>query len=299
MNAPANTTEKPADTATGTPALFPVTVPGHAARQHTGGRVRSAVRTVVPLLLALLAAIGLWYAVSYLLLDKGRRFLVPPPQQVWTTSFLDWTHLRPMLVALGQTAEVSLIGLVVASVLGIAVAILMSQSSWLERGLYPYAVVLQTVPILAIVPLIGLWFDYGQTSQIIVCVIIALFPMIANTLFGIHSVSQGAHDLFTLHRATRWQRLTRLQLPAALPAIFTGLRTSSGLSVIGAIVGEFFFKQGTPGIGTLLDVYTARLQSEDLFAAIILSCAFGIAVFGLFTVLGQLAVGRWHGTARG
>jgi NitT/TauT family transport system permease protein len=294
MNASVSTKEKPAEA----PALFPVTVPGHASRRATGGRIRSAARTLVPLLLALVAAIGLWYAVSYLLLDASRRFLVPPPQQVWQISFMDWTHLQPMLVALGQTAEVSLIGLVIASVLGIAGAILMSQSSWLERGLYPYAVVLQTVPILAIVPLVGLWFDYGQTSQIIVCVIIALFPMIANTLFGIHSVSPDAHDLFTLHRASRWQRLTRLQLPAALPAIFTGLRTSSGLSVIGAIVGEFFFKQGTPGIGTLLDVYTARLQSQDLFAAIILSCAFGIAVFGLFTVIGQLAVGRWHGAAR-
>jgi NitT/TauT family transport system permease protein len=198
-----------------------------------------------------------------------------------------------------MTAEVSLVGLVIAATLGILTAIVMSQSSWLERGLYPYAVVLQTVPILAIVPLIGLWFNYGFTSQVIVCVLIALFPMIANTLFGIHSATQGSHDLFTLHRASRWQRLIKLQLPAALPSIFTGLRTSSGLAVIGAIVGEFFFKQGTPGIGTLLDVYTSRLQSEDLFAAIILSCLFGVVVFTAFTVIGQLVVGRWHGNARG
>jgi NitT/TauT family transport system permease protein len=262
---------------------------GHQRRRGAG---RSFLRTVVPVLAALVVAIGLWLGVSYLLLSPSRRFLVPPPQQVLTDAFLDWTHLHPMLNALGLTAEVALVGLVIASVLGVATAIAMSQAGWAERALYPYAVVLQTVPILAIVPLIGLWFDYGFTSRVIVCVLIALFPMIANTLFGLHSATQGAHDLFTLNKATRRQRLTKLQLPAALPSIFTGLRTSSGLSVIGAIVGDFFFKQGDPGIGTLLDVYRARLQSTDLFAAIILASLFGVAVFAVFTVLGRLVVGK-------
>ncbi|TVT62915.1 ABC transporter permease [Amycolatopsis rhizosphaerae] len=252
----------------------------------------SALRTAIPVIAALVVAIGLWLAMSYLLLSPSRRFLVPPPEQVLLDSFGNWKHLQPMLTALGLTAEVALVGLATASVLGIFTAIAMSQASWVERAVYPYAVVLQTVPILAIVPLIGLWFDYGFTSRVIVCVIIALFPMIANTLFGLHSASQGAHDLFTLNKATRWQRLTKLQLPAALPSIFTGLRTSSGLSVIGAIVGDFFFKQGEPGIGTLLDVYRARLQSTDLFAAIILASLFGIAVFAVFTALGKLVVGK-------
>lgn len=256
------------------------------------GGVRSLPRTIVPVVGALVVAIALWYGVTYLLLSPRRRFLVPPPHQVLTDSFLRWSHLRPMLAALGLTAEVALCGLVIASALGIATAIAMSQAGWVERAVYPYAVVLQTVPILAIVPLIGLWFSYGFASRVIVCVIIALFPMIANTLFGLHSASPGAHDLFTLNKATRRQRLTKLQLPAALPSIFTGLRTSSGLSVIGAIVGDFFFTQGDPGIGTLLDVYRARLQSTDLFAAIILASLFGIAVFTFFTVLDKAVVGK-------
>jgi NitT/TauT family transport system permease protein len=261
-------------------------------RHRRQGPLWSALRTAVPVLAALVVAIGLWLGVSYLLLSPNRRFLVPPPQQVLTDSFGNWKHLEPMLAALGLTAAVALLGLAIAAVLGIVTAIVMSQASWVERAVYPYAVVLQTVPILAIVPLIGLWFDYGFTSRVIVCVIIALFPMIANTLFGLHSASRGAHDLFTLNRASRWQRLTKLTLPAALPSIFTGLRTSSGLSVIGAIVGDFFFKQGEPGIGTLLDVYRARLQSTDLFAAIILASLFGIAVFAAFTVLGKIFVGN-------
>ncbi|MEU5032306.1 ABC transporter permease [Streptomyces milbemycinicus] len=258
-------------------------------------RVRAA--TLLTPLGSLGAAIGAWYAVSYLLLSPARRFLVPPPQQVLTVSFLDWTHLEPMLQALWLTAQVALVGLLIASVLGVTVAVLMSRARWLERSLYPYAVILQTVPILAIVPLIGLWFGFGFTSRVIVCVLIALFPMIANTLFGIQSVDRAHHDLFTLQRANRWDRLRKLELPAALPSVFTGLRTSSGLSVIGAIVGDMFFKQGEPGIGTLLDVYRSRLQSEDLFAAIILASFFGVAVFALFTLVARLAVGSWHASA--
>ncbi|MGW4073657.1 ABC transporter permease [Streptomyces asiaticus] len=243
------------------------------------------------------AAVAVWYAVSYLALSPERRFLVPPPHQVLTVSFLDWTHVQPMLRALALTAQVALAGLVIASLLGIATAVVMSRTRALERFLYPYAVVLQTVPILAIVPLLGMWFGFGFTSRVVVCVLIALFPMISNTLFGLQSVDQAHHDLFTLQQAGRLARLRKLELPAALPAVFTGLRTSSGLSVIGAIVGDMFFKQGSPGIGTLLDVYRARLQSEDLFAAIILSSLFGITVFAFFTLLGRLCVGSWHASA--
>ncbi|MBA4864635.1 ABC transporter permease [Streptomyces sp. PSKA54] len=241
--------------------------------------------------------IGIWYAVSYLLLTPERRFLVPPPHQVLSVAFLDWARLEPMLLALSLTAQVALAGLVIAAVLGITAAALMSRASWLERSLYPYAVVLQTVPILAIVPLIGLWFGFGFTSRVVVCVLIALFPMIANTLFGLQSVDRALHDLFTLQKARRWDRLRKLEMPAALPSVFTGLRTSSGLSVIGAIVGDMFFKQGSPGIGTLLDVYRSRLQSEELFASIILASLFGIAVFAVFTLIGRLAVGSWHASA--
>lgn len=242
-------------------------------------------------------AVGAWYAVSYLALPTDRRFLVPPPHQVLTVSFLDWTHLQPMLQALALTAQVALAGLVIAVLIGVGTAVVMSRTRLLERLLYPYAVVLQTVPILALVPLLGMWFGFGFTSRVIVCVLIALFPMISNTLFGLQSVDQAHHDLFTLQKASRWARLRGLELPTALPAIFTGLRTSSGLSVIGAIVGDMFFKQGSPGIGTLLDVYRARLQSEDLFAAILLASLFGVAVFALFTLLARVCVGSWHASA--
>lgn len=275
-------------------------VPPHPkSRSRRHRRIVDAAGTVLPLLGALIGLLGIWLFVSYVALNPDRReILVPPPQEVLTTAFLDWSHLHPMLTALRLDIEVSMAGLAIAAVLGVAAATVMSLSGWLERSLYPYAVVLQTVPILAIVPLIGLWFQYGFNARVIVVVIIAIFPMIANTLFGIHSADRGAHDLFTLNRATRWQRLVKLQLPGAMPSIFAGLRISSGLSVIGAIVGDFFFTQGQPGLGTLLNTYLLRVQSPDLFAAIILSSLFGIVVFGVFTFLTTVAVGSWYSGAR-
>ncbi|MEU9130633.1 ABC transporter permease [Kitasatospora sp. NPDC048540] len=261
---------------------------GHGKNSRAG----SVLRTVIPPAGALVLLLGLWLFVTYVVLSPGRRFLVPPPQEVFADSFLRWSHLKPLLAALKVTAGVALTGLVIAAVTGFLVAVLMSQADWAARAIYPYAVALQTVPILAIVPLIGLWFGYSFSSRVVVCTLIALFPMIANTLFGLRSASQEAHDLFTLNKATRWQRLTRLQIPAALPSICLGLRISSGLSVIGAIVGDFFFTQGAPGIGTLLDLYRATLQFADLFAAIILSALFGIAVFLVFTGLGGLVAYR-------
>jgi NitT/TauT family transport system permease protein len=170
----------------------------------------------------------------------------------------------------------------------------MSQTRWLERSLYPYAVVLQTIPILALVPLIGYWFGFGLGSRVLVCVLIALFPIVANTLFGLRSVPRGLRDLFALHHAGRLSRLLRLELPAALPALLTGLRISAGLSVTGAIVGDFFFRQGEPGLGILIDLYRARLASEQLFAAIILGSLLGLGAFWFFGLLSRLLTGAWH-----
>jgi NitT/TauT family transport system permease protein len=273
-----------------------------SAAPPAAGRRRSwpirALLAVAPMASALTVAVGIWYAVTYLVLAENRRFMLPPLHQVIQTSVLESSHMAPMLEALWLTVQVAIAGLLIAVALGITQAIVMVQSGWLERILYPYAVILQTMPILALVPLLGIWFGYGFGSRVIVCVLIALFPMISNTLFGLQSPSAAAHDLFTLKKATRWQRLTKLQLPAAVPAIFSGLRISAGLSVIGAIVGDYFFRQGQVGIGGLLDVYTARLQTEDLFTAIGLASLFGVAVFSLFATLDRLVVGHWYGMTR-
>ncbi|MDQ6675257.1 MAG: ABC transporter permease subunit, partial [Chloroflexota bacterium] len=131
-----------------------------------------------------------------------------------------------------------------------------------------------------------------------VCALISVFPIITNTLFGLKSTDQMQHDLFTLQRASRLQRLLKLQLPGALPAMISGWRIAAGLSVVGAIVGDFFFRQGEPGIGRLIDDYRARLQSEQLFAAVAVSSLLGLLVFWAFGLLGRLLVGSWHDAHR-
>jgi NitT/TauT family transport system permease protein len=267
---------------------------GEPARPAEPRPARSRPRSLVPPLVVLALVVAAWYALSELLLAPERRFLLPPPHEVVAVGFLDRTNLLEELGGLWLTARVAAAGLAIAALLGVGMAVAMSQARWLERSLYPYAVVLQTIPILALVPLIGYWFGFGLGSRVLVCVLIALFPIVANTLFGLRSVPGGLRDLFALHHAGRLSRLCRLELPAALPALLTGLRISAGLAVTGAIVGDFFFRQGEPGLGILIDLYRARLASEQLFAAIILGSLLGLAVFWSFGLLSRWLTGAWH-----
>ena len=248
---------------------------------------------VLPPLVLTLVVLGVWYFISYVVLIPRRRFLLRPPHEVVANGFLDWDAFSDILQALWSSAKVAFIGLAIAVILGMAVAIAMSQTRLIERAVFPYMVMLQAIPILAIVPLIGFWFGYGLNSRVIVCVIISIFPIIANTLFGLQSADSSMHDLFTLHRANRWTRLWKLMFPAALPAIFTGLRISAGLSVIGAIVGDFFFGQGDAGIGQDLRKYANNLDGELLFTAVIMAALLGVVIFLAVNFLERRVTGRW------
>lgn len=259
------------------------------------GRGRTIAETVLPPFVLGIVVIGVWYFVSYVMLDADRRFLLRPPHEVLTVGFLDTEVFGEILSGLWSSTRVALIGLAISIVLGVTIAVIMSQTKLIERAVFPFMVVLQAIPILAIVPLISFWWGTGQRSRIVVCVIISLFPIIVNTLFGLQSADKGMHDLFTLHRANRVTRLRKLMFPAALPAIFAGLRIAAGLSVIGAIVGDFFFGKGDVGIGQLLRRYANQLQGEELLAAVIMSSALGVAVFLIFGWIQNLAIGKWHG----
>ena len=256
-------------------------------------RARAWVMTIVQPLVFFVLFVGFLYLVSYVLLSSQRQFLLPPPHEVVQNGLLDRDNLREQLTALWDTAKVALIGLAIAFAIGTSLAILMSQAKWIERSLYPYAVIVQVTPILAVVPLIALWFGYDIQARVVVCVLISIFPIITNTLYGLLTVDQNLHDLFTLHGAGRVRRLRKLQLPHAIPSIFVGLRVSAGLSVIGAIVGEFFFRQGTPGLGRLLDLYRARLQSDLLMSTLLFSCLLGIAVFAAVGFVGNRLTRNW------
>ena len=267
------------------------------SHRPTGPRRRAMAQVVAPMLVFALV-IGVWLFISYVLLEPRRRFLMPPPQEVVRIGLFDARNVSEILGGLWSTTQVAIVGLLVSIAIGTIVPVAMIQARWVEWSIYPWAVVLQTIPILAIVPLIGFWFQFGFSSRVLVCVLISLFPIITNTLFGLKSTDQAHHDLFTLQRANRIQRLLKLQLPGALPAIMSGWRIAAGLSVVGAIVGDFFFRQGEPGIGRLIDDYRARLQSEQLFASVGLSSLLGLVVFWGFGFLGQLLVGSWHESHR-
>ncbi|HUH40754.1 MAG TPA: ABC transporter permease [Castellaniella sp.] len=253
-------------------------------------------RKILPGLLFGMFVLAIWYFISYVLLDPSKRFLLVPPHDVLISGFMNLDILRDMLISLWSSTRVAVIGLLISIGIGFTVAIAMSQTPLIERALFPYMVALQAIPILALVPLISFWAGFGQASRVIVCVLISLFPIIVNTLFGLQSAKAGAHDLFTLHNASRWVRLRKLMFPAALPAIFAGLRISAGLSVVGAIVGDFFFARGEVGIGQLIRQYSNELAGAELFAAIILSSILGVAVFLIFGWMSKVFVGKWAET---
>ncbi len=226
-------------------------------------------------------------------------FLVPSPATMIDKAFLDGNVRRQLLVGLWWTSYAAIIGLVITIVLGMALAVLMAQARWAERSLYPYLVALQALPVLAIVPLILSVFGGGMGSRIFVCVMISIFPIVTNTLFGLTSVEHGLHDLFTLRGASRWTRLFKLQFPAAMPAIFTGFRISAGLSVIGAIVGEQFFRQGSkPGVGVVMEQFRQKSRFAEVYAGLTIAALLGIAVFLIFGYINKRVVGRWYEATR-
>ena len=245
--------------------------------------------------LAVLAAlIGFWYLEASHYSHRGLAFVVPYPHLVWTDGFEDSASRSAILSALGHSVEVVFAGLAIAIVIGVVWAMLMAQAKWAEQALFPYAVVLQCIPVLALVPLIGVLEGFGFKARLVVTVMIALFPMVANTLFGLQSVDRGQRELFQLSGAGRLTMLRKLQLPAAMPSIFVGLRTSAGGAVIGAVVGDQLFQRGTPGLGALIQLDNSRLLGPQMWAAIVTASALGVVIFLLFGLLGRLAVGRWH-----
>jgi NitT/TauT family transport system permease protein len=257
---------------------------------------------LAPVVASIALFFAIWYLIRNFALTESERFLVPNPVDVWRRGFVDGEVRSEILGAVSVTAKEAAVGLLIAMVLGVTFGALMSQARWVERSFYPWAIVLQTVPILAIVPLLDLWakndillVKEGFRSRIIVCVIIALFPIISNTFFGLLSADASHHDLFTANGASRWTRFWKLELPGATPAMFTGFRIAAGLVVVGAIIGEYFFRVGEQGLGQLLDKYTKAGTSDypQLYAAIFWACALGVVVFIAFGWLGR-RVAHWH-----
>ncbi|HTA91211.1 MAG TPA: ABC transporter permease [Polyangiaceae bacterium] len=218
-------------------------------------------------------------------------FLVPPPSAVLGVA---WLERASLLSSLLTTAEGAVLGFLLSVSLGTLVGLLFSLSRWLERGLYPYALFLQTVPIVAIAPLLVLWFGPGLRAVAVSAFIVSVFPIIANTLAGLRSVDPRLSDLFRLYGAGLGDTVLKLRLPSAIPSMATGVKVASGLSVIGAIVGEFVagFSEGSAGLGiTVLSAYR-QLRTDLLFAAVLLASLLGLSLFALVSGLSALLLRR-------
>lgn len=229
-------------------------------------------------------AVRLWNIPSYVL---------PAPWEVGTTLV---RHASDLAAETAITGVGAVCGFLASLVLGTAVALVFSQSRWIRSSCYPYAIFLQTVPIVAIAPLVVIWFDYGFRSVVIIACIISLFPVIANVTTGLITIDPGLRDLFQLHRASRWQVMVKLQIPNAVPYLVTGARVSSGLAVVGAIVGEFFVGYGTSyhGLGFTILYAGPQMKTTQLVAATIASAMLGVALFAMISLAGRLVIGRWY-----
>jgi NitT/TauT family transport system permease protein len=193
------------------------------------------------------------------------------------------------------TVKVTLLGLLIAVALGVFIAVLMNLSKGIEKSLFPYAVILQTVPILAITPLLTELFGEELGVRLVVTVLVAIFPVITNTLFGLQSTDRALHDLFTMNRANRWTRLTKLELPSAMPSLMTGIRIASGSAVIGSVVADFFFAKGEKGIGYYIRTRQQQsIQRPEMFAGTIMASLFGILMFVVIGWITSRAIRNWH-----
>jgi NitT/TauT family transport system permease protein len=219
--------------------------------------------------------------------------ILPAPSTVFTALF---RHARELWGAAAETALGSLAGFAISAVAGAFFGVTLGWSSWIRRAFYPYAVFFQTVPIIAIAPLLVIWVGYGMPTVIASAFIVSLFPVVANTLSGMLSVDPALRDMFKLYEAGPFASLFKLRLPAALPNIITGLRVAAGLAVIGAIVGEFI---SGGGLGTLIVKAVKRQDNDKVFAALLLASALGLAMIASISAFSRFALRHWHPSESG
>ena len=223
-------------------------------------------------------------------------YILPGPWLILRTLIADWGTLSD---SLWITLEITGLALLAAIVVGGLLSILFTQSKWIELSLFPYAVILQVTPIVAIAPLIIIWVDNTLASLLICAWIVAFFPILSNTILGLNSADHNLVDLFQLYGASRWQILRYLRLPAALPYFLAGLRISGGLALIGAVVAEFVAGSGGTASGLAFRILEAgyQLKIPRMFAALVLVSLSGIVIFLILSLVSHLLLRRWHESA--
>ncbi|WP_426422304.1 ABC transporter permease [Bradyrhizobium genosp. A] len=255
---------------------------------------QSVVRFVLPVIV-FAAGLATWELVVRI--REIPPYVLPAPSVIFLTLIKDWSVLSQ---SLATTLLTTLEGFIAASIGGIALALLFNHSKWVEHSLFPYAVVLQVTPVIAIAPLLLIYLEQ-QTAVVVCAFIVAFFPVLSNTTLGLNSVDRNLAGLFQLYGASPPQTLRFLKLPAALPYILGGLRIAGGLSLIGAVVAEI--AAGTAGAGSGLAYRIAesgyRLNIPRMFAALLLLSLAGIVIYGVLALVSHLVLRRWHESALG
>ncbi|RWK40777.1 ABC transporter permease [Mesorhizobium sp.] len=270
-----------------------VTLDPEEARRVRQERLERIGRWLLPLAIMVLA-IWLWDRIC--VWNDIPKYILPRPGVVLQTLFDDAGLLFSSLLV---TLRITFLSLLLAVVGGVGLAVLFTQSKWVEMSFFPFAIVLQVTPIVAIFPLINIYVD-NQTTKLLLCAwIVAFFPILSNTTLGLNSVDRNLRDMFRLNGATRWQQLRYLRLPAAMPYFLGGLKIAGGLSLIGAVVAEFVAgAQGqSSGLASRIIEAGYRLNAPRLFAALILISFTGILIFLVLSLISHLILRRWHESA--
>lgn len=255
------------------------------------------LRFGAPLLLGILLLAG-WEAwVRYAELPK---YILPAPSDIASTLVEQWPALKPAWLV---TLKTMFVALAAAVVLGVALAALFASSRIVETCLFPYAVMLQVTPLVAVAPFIVIWVGWERVwlTQLICAWIVAFFPILANTTMGLRSADPGLRDLFTLYGASPWQRLRLLLAPSALPYFLAGLKVSANLALVGAVVAEFVTGTQVDNPGLASTIFTSQLSNDTplMFAALSLVSLTGIVTFFVMEWVGHLFLRRWHESAVG
>jgi len=256
-------------------------------------RIERWARVILPATIGTLTLVA-WDLVVRI--NQIPHFILPGPLLVAQSLWNDWGTLLPALLV---TLRITFSALAVAVIGGVGLAILFAQSKWVEISFFPYAVVLQVTPIIAIAPLILIYVDNTHVALLICAWIVAFFPILSNTTLGLNSADHNLVNLFQLYGASRWQMLRYLRIPAAMPYFLGGLRIAGGLSLIGSVVAEFAAGTAGQGSGLAFRILEAgyRLNIPRMFAALVLISVTGILIFMFFTLLSHLALRRWHESA--
>ena len=265
-----------------------------AAERRVLGLPASAwPRILAPVVIGVLA-LSLWEIVVRA--NGIPPYILPGPLLIGQTLVADWGTLSGSLLI---TLQITFMALAAAVIVGVALAVLFTQSKWLEMSLLPYAVVLQVTPIVAIAPLIIIWAGDINLSLLICAWIVAFFPILSNTILGLNSADHNLVNLFQMYGASRWQTLRHLKLPAALPYFLAGLKISGGLALIGAVVAEFVAGTGGSASGLAYRILEAgyQLKIPRVFAALLMISLTGVAIFLVTSWISWLLLRRWHESA--